>query len=58
MAPRRCVLSAKSEPALREAAAELSTLMRAEPELEPLDVAHSLATTRPRFGRRAVVAGR
>jgi acyl transferase domain-containing protein/thioesterase domain-containing protein/acyl carrier protein len=51
------VLSAKSEPALREAAAGLSALMRAEPELEPLDVAHSLATTRPRFGRRAAVAG-
>jgi acyl transferase domain-containing protein/thioesterase domain-containing protein/acyl carrier protein len=51
------VLSAKSEPALRVAAAELSTLMRAEPELEPLDVAYSLARTRPRFGRRAAVAG-
>ena len=51
------LLSAKSEPALREAAAGLSALVRAEPELEPLDVAHSLATTRPRFGRRAAVVG-
>jgi acyl transferase domain-containing protein/acyl carrier protein len=51
------VLSAKSEQALRDAAASLDALMQAEPELEPLDVAYSLASTRPSFGRRAAVAG-
>ena len=51
------VLSAKSEPALREAAANLAGLMRAEPELEPLDLAYSLASGRPRFGRRAAAVG-
>ena len=51
------VLSAKSEPALREAAANLGTLMRAEPDLQPRDVAYSLARTRPSFGRRAAVVG-
>jgi acyl transferase domain-containing protein/acyl carrier protein len=54
------VVSAKSEPALRDAARSLVSRMQAEPGLEPLDAAYSLATTRPRFGQRAAVvaAGR
>ncbi len=51
------VLSGKSESALREAAANLAARMRAEPELDPLDVAYSLAQGRPRFGRRAAAVG-
>ncbi len=51
------VVSAKSEPALREAAANLAATIEAEPGLEPLDLAYSLASRRPRFGRRAAVVG-
>jgi acyl transferase domain-containing protein/acyl carrier protein len=53
--PAPVVVSAKSEPALREAARNLASRMQAEPGLEPLDVAYSLATTRPRFNQRAGV---
>jgi acyl transferase domain-containing protein/acyl carrier protein len=49
------VVSAKSEPALRDAARNLAARMRAEPGLEPLDIACTLATARPRFAQRAAV---
>ena len=51
------VLSAKSEPALREAAARLASHLRGAPELDPVDVAYSLSTTRSAFERRAVLVG-
>ncbi|MFF4370587.1 type I polyketide synthase [Streptomyces sp. NPDC001594] len=51
------VLSARSEPALREQAARLRDLVAADPSLSPADVGHSLATTRTRFEHRAVVLG-
>jgi acyl transferase domain-containing protein/thioesterase domain-containing protein/acyl carrier protein len=51
------VLSAKSEPALREAAANLAARMREEDEPAPLDVAFALATTRPLLARRAAIVG-
>ena len=47
-------LSAKSEPALRAQAERLISHLQAEPELEPLDLAYSLATTRALFEHRAV----
>ncbi len=50
-------LSAKSEPALRQAAANLATHLTEHPNLDPRDVAFSLATTRALFEQRAVVAG-
>ena len=50
-------LSAKSEAALREAAANLATHIAENPELDLADVAHSLATTRALFEQRAVVLG-
>jgi mycoketide-CoA synthase len=50
-------LSAKSQPALREAASRLASRLREDPGLEPLDVAYSLATGRSSFERRAVVVG-
>ncbi len=55
--PVPLVLSARSEPALREAAARLGAELDADPELAPLDLAYSLATTRPSFEQRAVVIG-
>jgi len=51
------VLSAKSEPALRETAANLAARMREEDEPAPLDVAFALATTRPLMSRRAAIVG-
>ncbi|RKS97186.1 acyl transferase domain-containing protein [Streptomyces sp. 3211.6] len=51
------VLSARSEPALREQAARLRDLVAADPSLSPADVGHSLAATRTRFEHRAVVLG-
>jgi acyl transferase domain-containing protein/short-subunit dehydrogenase/acyl carrier protein len=56
-APAMLPLSAKSEPALREAGARLASHLREHPELEPADVAHSLLTTRAGFERRAVALG-
>ncbi|HEV7614994.1 MAG TPA: type I polyketide synthase, partial [Solirubrobacterales bacterium] len=50
-------LSAKSEPALREGAANLAAHLRGNPELDPADAGLSLATTRSRFERRAVILG-
>ncbi|MFH7596841.1 acyltransferase domain-containing protein [Streptomyces racemochromogenes] len=51
------VLSARSEPALREQAARLRDLVAADPALSVSDVGHSLAVTRTRFDHRAVVLG-
>ncbi|MFF4495856.1 type I polyketide synthase [Streptomyces sp. NPDC001546] len=54
---RPWVLSARSEPALREQAARLRDLVAADPALSAADVGHSLAVTRTRFAHRAVVLG-
>ncbi|MFD4431771.1 SDR family NAD(P)-dependent oxidoreductase, partial [Nocardia sp. NPDC058497] len=51
------VLSARSEPALREMAARLLTSVEADPQLDPSDVGWSLVSGRARFGHRVVVAG-
>jgi polyene macrolide polyketide synthase len=51
------LLSAKSEEALREQAARLASHLHQRPELEPLDVAFSLATSRAQLERRAVLLG-
>ncbi len=51
------VLSAKSEPGLEDQAGRLLSHLRACPELEPLDVAFTLASARARLERRAVVVG-
>jgi acyl transferase domain-containing protein len=48
------VVSAKSEVALCDACAGLAARLQANPDLEPLDVGFSLATTRPWFEHRAV----
>ncbi|HXS32743.1 MAG TPA: type I polyketide synthase [Solirubrobacterales bacterium] len=48
------VISAKTEAALRDSAAQLASHLEARPDLEPLDVGFSLATMRPRFEHRAV----
>jgi pimaricinolide synthase PimS1 len=50
-------LSAKSEPALREAAANLATHLQENPELDLADTGFSLATTRALFTHRAVALG-
>jgi acyl transferase domain-containing protein len=50
-------LSAKSEPALRESAANLAAQLRDNPKLDPRDVALSLVTTRSLFELRAVAMG-
>jgi mycoketide-CoA synthase len=51
-------LSAKSEPALREAAARLAARIEDDPGLDPADVGLSLVSTRALFDQRAVVHGR
>ncbi|MFD0052691.1 type I polyketide synthase [Streptomyces sp. NPDC127168] len=51
------VLSARSEPALREQAARLRDRVSADPSLTAADVGHSLVTTRTAFAHRAVVLG-
>ncbi|MDN3028468.1 type I polyketide synthase [Streptomyces sp. S.PB5] len=51
------VLSARSEPALREQAARLKGLVAADPSLTATDVGHSLVTTRAPFEHRAVILG-
>jgi acyl transferase domain-containing protein/NAD(P)-dependent dehydrogenase (short-subunit alcohol dehydrogenase family)/acyl carrier protein len=51
-------LSAKAEPALRDAARRLGSRLEAEPELDPLDAGYSLATGRAAFEHRAVASGR
>jgi pimaricinolide synthase PimS1 len=50
------VLSARSQPTLRETAARLAAQLRESPDLDLADVAHSLARTRCRFEQRAVLA--
>ncbi|MFF7634692.1 type I polyketide synthase [Kitasatospora sp. NPDC008050] len=51
------LLSAKTEPALREQAARLHELIAQDQEVGPADVAVALATTRGQFEHRAVVVG-
>ncbi|MGY5059937.1 type I polyketide synthase [Streptomyces sp. 900105755] len=51
------VLSARSEPALREQAVRLRDLVTADVSLSAADVAHSLVSTRSLFEYRAVVLG-
>ena len=55
--PIPLALSAKAEPALPEAAARLATHIAENPDLDPTDLAYSLATTRSAFEHRAVVIG-
>jgi acyl transferase domain-containing protein/acyl carrier protein len=50
-------LSAKSDPALHESASRLAERLREDPELDPKDLAFSLATTRAQLPRRAAVVG-
>ena len=50
------VLSAKTEPALRESASRLAAHLEANPDLAIGDLAYSLATTRSRFEQRAAIA--
>ncbi|HXS32377.1 MAG TPA: type I polyketide synthase, partial [Solirubrobacterales bacterium] len=50
-------LSAKTEPALWQAAERLSSHLLENPELSPSSAAYSLATGRPRLEQRAVVLG-
>jgi acyl transferase domain-containing protein/acyl carrier protein len=52
--PLPFLLSAKSEEALQGQASRLLAQLQRSPELEPLDVAYSLATTRARFEHRGV----
>ncbi|MDI1475031.1 type I polyketide synthase [Polyangium sp. y55x31] len=56
--PIPLVLSGKTEPALRAQAARLFSHLSSHAELDLRDVAHSLATTRTHFERRAVVVAR
>ncbi|WKX71572.1 type I polyketide synthase [Streptomyces sp. XD-27] len=51
------VLSARSEPALREQAARLRELVASDTSLPAADVGHSLVSTRSLFEHRAVVIG-
>ena len=51
-------LSAKTEPALEEAAKRLGAHLKANPHLDPTDLAYSLATTRSAFEHRAVLIGK
>ena len=55
--PLPLILSAKTKPALREAAANLAAHLKANPDLDPRDVAFSLATTRATFGERGAAIG-
>ena len=50
-------LSAKTEPAMREVAGRLARRLELDPELDPADLAYSLATTRSAFSERAVILG-
>ena len=55
--PIPLVLSARTEPALRAVAQRLAAHVEASPELDPVDIAYSLAATRASLERRAVVLG-
>jgi pimaricinolide synthase PimS1 len=55
--PIPLVLSAKTESALRAQAKRLAAHLSDDPELDPLDVGYSLATTRHAFEHRAVAVG-
>ncbi|MGC1853496.1 MAG: SDR family NAD(P)-dependent oxidoreductase, partial [Solirubrobacterales bacterium] len=55
--PIPLVLSAKAEPALAEAAERLAAHIEENPDLDPTDLAYSLATTRSSFEHRAVALG-
>ncbi|MEV0535385.1 type I polyketide synthase [Kitasatospora sp. NPDC050463] len=48
-------LSGRTEDALRHQARRLNALVQDHPDLDPVDVAHTLATARTRFDHRAVV---
>ncbi|WP_051021576.1 type I polyketide synthase [Nocardia araoensis] len=52
------LMSAKTEAGLRAQAARLREWIEARPDVDPVDVAHSLLTTRARFDRRAAVVAR
>ncbi len=51
------VLSTKAEPGLIDAAERLAAHLEDSPDLDPTDVAYSLATTRTAFEHRAVILG-
>ncbi|MBB6170282.1 acyl transferase domain-containing protein/thioesterase domain-containing protein/acyl carrier protein [Nocardiopsis mwathae] len=51
------VLSATTPEALRAQAAKLHSHLEERPDLHPVDVGHSLATTRTAFAHRAVAVG-
>jgi acyl transferase domain-containing protein/acyl carrier protein len=51
------LVSAKSEQALQDQSTRLLSHLEARTDLDALDVAFSLATSRARFGQRAVVVG-
>jgi acyl transferase domain-containing protein/NADP-dependent 3-hydroxy acid dehydrogenase YdfG/acyl carrier protein len=55
--PMAWVLSARTEVSLRAAAQRLHDQVHADRAARPLDIAHSLLTTRARFDHRAVVVG-
>jgi len=55
--PTLIAFSAKGEGALRASAARLASRLRESPELDPTDVAWSLATTRMPFEHRAAAVG-
>ena len=55
--PIPLALSAKTASALAEAANRLAAHLRGNPDLEPTDLAYSLATTRSAFEHRAVAVG-
>ncbi len=57
-APILLALSAKAEPALAEMAERLATHLEENPDLDPIDVAYSLAVIRSAFEHRAVVIGK
>ncbi|WP_007026903.1 type I polyketide synthase, partial [Saccharomonospora iraqiensis] len=55
--PTAWPLAARSEDALRAQAAQLRSALAATPDWSPVDIGHSLATTRTAFECRAVVVG-
>ncbi len=56
--PMLLPISARSEPALHEAATRMATHLTERPGLDLADVAHSLTATRSSFEQRAVAIGR